>query len=151
MDRGKYLFLVSCTSISSGSTVGLLLHLQYYQGCKPKMWVKSKFVLWQSRYNLLTENRVRKFTFLKHSLFWKRAVTFNFDKFFSDTIFWWYACGKFYMVRFNYFSGRTSKVEKSFWKIFWLTITWVILEIKILLLLGSVLPSYTMWVSPLYL
>ena len=35
-----------------------------------KMWVKSKFVLWQPRYNnLLTKKRVRKFTFLKHSFF----------------------------------------------------------------------------------
>ena len=34
------------------------------------MWVKSKFVLWQLRfYNLLTEQRMRKFTFLKYSFF----------------------------------------------------------------------------------
>ena len=35
-----------------------------------KMWVKSKFGLWQPRYyNLLTEKSIRKFTFLKYSFF----------------------------------------------------------------------------------
>ena len=69
------------TYTPSSSIVGLLLHLQYYQRCEPiilKMWVKSKFVLWQPRfYNLLPVKRITKLTFLKYSFFWKRTVTVN--------------------------------------------------------------------------
>ena len=50
----------------------------------------SKFVLWQTRYyNLLTEKKDKK-------------------------IFSWYTSGKFYIVKFNYLSGRPNKVKKSF-------------------------------------
>ena len=48
--------------IPSSSTVGLLIHLQYYQRFSSmilKMWVKSKFVLCQPRYNLLTEKKYK--------------------------------------------------------------------------------------------
>ena len=44
------------------STLGLLLHLHYYERCGRmvlKMWVESKFVLRQPRYyNLLTEKKL---------------------------------------------------------------------------------------------
>ena len=57
-----------------------------------KMWVKSKFVLWQPRYyNLLTEK--------KH----KKIHDFDLKKFSSNNIFRWYTFGKFYIVKFNYF------------------------------------------------
>ena len=73
MDRGKHPLLLPYTYTPSIKTVGLLLHLQYYQRCEPmilKMWIKSKFVLWQPRFNnLLTEQRIKKFTFLKYSFF----------------------------------------------------------------------------------
>ena len=65
----------------SSSIVGLLLHLQYYQRCKPmilKMWVKSKFVLWQPRfYDLMPIKGITKLTFLKDPFFWKQTVTVN--------------------------------------------------------------------------
>ena len=64
LDRGKDLLLIPYAYIPSTSTVGLLLHLQHYQRCKPmvlKMSVKSKFVLCQPvYYNLLTEKRYKK-------------------------------------------------------------------------------------------
>ena len=74
----------------------LLIHLQYYQRCEPmilKMWVKSKFVLWQPRYyNLLTEKKDKK------------IHDFDLKKFSSNKkAFRWYTFGKFYIVKFNYF------------------------------------------------
>ena len=51
---------------------------------------------------------------------------------FSNTIFRWYSLGKFYMVKFNYFSGRT-KSKREVLKFFWLTIMRVIYEINVLL------------------
>ena len=56
----------------SSSTVGLLLHLQYYQRCEAvilEMRVKSKFVLWQPFYYNWLKKIVIKFTFLKYSFF----------------------------------------------------------------------------------
>ena len=92
-----------------------ILHMQYYQRYELKifkMWVKNKFVLWQPRfYNLLTEEKDKKFTFLKYSDFWKRFITVNLKKFSLYTIFRWYTVGKFYMVKFNYFSGRSRCFE----------------------------------------
>ena len=68
LDRGKDLLLIPYAYIPSTSTVGLLLHLQHYQRCKPmvlKMSVKSKFVLCQPvYYNLLTEKRYKKIHWL---------------------------------------------------------------------------------------
>ena len=45
-------------------------------------------------------------------IFWKLAVTVNLKKLASNTIFWWYTFGKFYIVKFNYYSERLNK----FWK-----------------------------------
>ena len=48
MDRGKDPLVFPYTYTPSSSTVGFLLHLQYYQGCEPmilKMWVKSRSAL----------------------------------------------------------------------------------------------------------
>ena len=76
------------------------MHLQYYQRCEPmilKMSVKSKFVLWQPRYyNLLTEKKDKK------------IHDFDLKKLSSNNIFRWYTFGKFWIVKFNYFSGRPS-------------------------------------------
>ena len=44
--------------------------------------------------------------------------TVNFMQFSSNTIFRWYTCRKFYMVKFSYFGGKSSKVKKKFWKMF---------------------------------
>ena len=59
-DRWEDSLHLPCT-YNPSSTVGLLLHLQYHQRCKPKilkMGMKTKFVLWQPRcYNLLTEKK----------------------------------------------------------------------------------------------
>ena len=116
MDREKALLFLPHTYILSSSTVGLLLHLQYYQRSEPiifKMWVKSKFVLWQPRCcNLLTEKKDKKFTLLKCSCFWKRTVTVNLKKFSLSTILRWYTFWKFYIVKLNYSSGRPNKVLK---------------------------------------
>ena len=65
--------LLPYTYTHSRSIVDLLLHLQYYQRCKSmnlELWVKSKFVLWQTRYyNWLKKKIIREFMFLKYSLF----------------------------------------------------------------------------------
>ena len=42
----------------------------------------------------------------------------NFKTFSANTIFRWYTCRKIYIVKFNYFSGRPSKVKDRFWKCF---------------------------------
>ena len=64
LNRGKDLLLFPYTYIPSISTVCPLLHLQHYQRCELmvlKIWVKSKFVLCQTRYyNLLTEKKNKK-------------------------------------------------------------------------------------------
>ena len=129
MDRRKYPFFLLCKFTPFGSTLGLLLHLQYYQRCEPiilKMWVKSKFVLWQPRYyNLLTVKNNKKLTFLKYFFFWELAGTVSLKKIFSNTILRSCAFGKFYIARFNYFSGRPNKVKERFWNIFdWLLCWW---------------------------
>ena len=114
--NGKLHFLWSISFIytSSSSTMGVLLHLQYYQN-KPmilKMWLKRKFVLWQSRYcKLLTGKIIRKFTFLHYSFFWKRTAIVNLKKFSSNTVFRLYTFRELYIVKFSYFSGKPNKVE----------------------------------------
>ena len=67
--NGKLHFLWSISYIytSSSSTMGPLLHLQYYQN-EPmilKMWLKGKFVLWQSRYCKLLTRKI-----IRNSRFW---------------------------------------------------------------------------------
>ena len=67
--------------------------------------MKSKFVLWQPRYyDLLTEEKT--FTFLKYSFVLKMYCYFS-----SNTIFRWYTLGKFYIIKFNYFSGGARGFE----------------------------------------
>ena len=127
MDRGKDPFFLPTPF---GRTRDLLLHLQYYQRCELiilKMWVKSKFVLWQSRYyNLLTAKNKKKITFLKYSFFFfKLASTVSLKKFSSNTILRSCTFGEFYIVKFNYFSGRPNEVKERFWYIFdWLLCWW---------------------------
>ena len=70
------------------------------------------------------KNRIRKLTFLKYSFFWKCIGTVNLKKFSSNTIFTWYTFGKFYIVKFNYFSGRPNKVQEMFWNIFDWSLCW---------------------------
>ena len=81
MDWEKDLLFLPYTYTPSSSTVGLLLDLQYYQRRESmifKIWVKSKFVLWQPRYyNWLTEKRIKQIMFLEYSFFWKRTTTDN--------------------------------------------------------------------------
>ena len=60
---------------------------------------------------------IRKFTFLNYSFFWKRAVTLNLKNFSWSTIFRWCTFGKFFIVEFNYLSGRLRKGKRSFGKI----------------------------------
>ena len=73
LDRGKDSLLLPYTYTPSSSTLGLLLHVQFYQRCEPmisKMWKKNESVLWQPHYyNLLTEKK--KIAFLKYSFFLK--------------------------------------------------------------------------------
>ena len=136
--NGKLHFLWSISYIctSSSSSMGLLLHLQYYQN-EPmilKMWLKGKFVLWQSRYcKLLTGKTIRKFTFLNYSFFWKRTAIVNLKKFSSNTVFRLYTFREFYIVKFIYFSGKPNKVKQVL-KYFWLTPMLLILEIIISLI-----------------
>ena len=114
LDRRKDLLLLAYTYIPSTSTVGLLLHLQHYQRCELmilKMWVKSKFVLCQPRYyNLLTE-KYKEIHVLEVLSFERRTLAVNLKKFSRNTIFRWYIFGKFYFVKFNYFSRRPNKVK----------------------------------------
>ena len=63
------------------------------------------------------KKRIRKFTFLKYTFFWKSTVTVTPKKFSSKTIWRWYTFGKFYISRFNYFSGTRNKVKEKFWNI----------------------------------
>ena len=118
MDRGKSLCLYHYVR-----HVSLLLHVQYYQRCKPmvlKIWWKVKLF---SDYHVIITNwlkRVRKFTLLRHFFFW---------------IFRWCSFGKFYMVIFNYFTARPErrKSEREVLKYFRLTTMLAIYEIKMLL------------------
>ena len=128
MDNGKNPLLLLYTYSLSSSTMGLLLYLQYYQRCEPlifEMWVQSKFFLLRpGYYNLLTEKRMRKFTFLKYSFFWKHTVTVNLKKIFSNTNFRWYTFSKLYILKFIYFSGRPNKLKEMFWNIFVWPLCW---------------------------
>ena len=110
LDRGKDPLLLLYTYTPSSSTVGLLLHLQYYQRCK------SAFLKIRGNINVFRDNQViiiywviksiRRFTLLRYSFFWKHTATISLKKFSSNTIFSWYNFGKFYIVKFNYFSGK---------------------------------------------
>ena len=64
------------------------------------------------------KKRIRKFTFLKYSIFGKRTFTVNLKNFSSNINFRWYTFGKFYIVKFNYFSGEPNKGKERFWNIF---------------------------------
>ena len=114
LDRRKDLLLLAYTYIPSTSTVGLLLHLQHYQRSELmilKMWVKSKFVLCQPRYyNLLTE-KYKEIHVFEVLSFERRTLAVNLKKFSRNTIFRWNIFGKFYFVKFNYFSRRPNKVK----------------------------------------
>ena len=122
MDRGKDPFLLPYTYTPSSSTMDLLLPLEYYQECEPiifKMFVKSKFVLWQPRYyNLMTEKGIRKFT-LFNSREYNVVLIFLKTPSLDDILL-----GKFYIVKFNYFSGRPNKMEERFWNIFDWPLCW---------------------------
>ena len=138
MDRGKYLLLFLYTSTPS-RCIDHLLHLQSNRHENP--WISKcgwKIHLFWDNHVTITywvKERVQKFTFLKHHrdrsqtlslpsismealIFWKDTVTVNPNKFSSNTIFRFYTWGKFYMVKFDYFSRRPNKVEERFWNIF---------------------------------
>ena len=57
---------------------------------------------------------VRNFTSLKHSVFWKDTVTFNLKKFCSNSTFRWYTFGRFYIKKFDYFSGKPKRWKRGF-------------------------------------
>ena len=126
MDRGKGPLLLPYTR--SSSSVGLLLHLQYYQRCESMIFKVSGNVnlFWGNRVLIIysLKKRIRKFTFLKCSFFWRSTVTVNLNKFSSITIFRWFTFGKFYIAKFCYFSGRHNKVKEMFSKIFDWPLCW---------------------------
>ena len=83
--------LLPYTYTRSRSIVDLLLHLQYYQRCKSmnlELWVKSKFVLWQTRYyNWLKKKNNKRIYVFEALIIWKRSVTVNLKKFSLNTAF----------------------------------------------------------------
>ena len=83
--------LLPYTYTRSRSIVDLLLHLQYYQRCKSmnlELWVKSKFVLWQTRYyNWLKKKNNKRIYVFEVLIIWKRSVTVNLKKFSLNTAF----------------------------------------------------------------
>ena len=69
-----------------------------------KMWVKSKFVLFQPRYyNLFTEKKIHVFEVLF------LLKTFRYCQ--SQEILFKYIFGKLYIFKFIYFGGRPHKVK----------------------------------------
>ena len=122
LDRGKDPLLLPYTYTCCSSTVGLLLHLQYYQICKPtilRIWGNVNvfcgdqviIVCWLIK-------RIRTSTCLRYSFFWKHTITISLKMFPSNTIFSWYDFGKLYIVKFNYFSRKANKVKEMFWNVF---------------------------------
>ena len=82
------------------------------------MWVKSKFVLWQPRYNNLSAKEKGKKLYVSEKLIvWTHTVPVNHKKLSSNTIFRLYTSEKFYMVKFLYFSRRPNKGKEMFWNI----------------------------------
>ena len=125
-EREKDPLLLPYTHIRSSSTVDFILHLQYYQRCEFmifKMWVESKFVLWQPPYYDWLKKMIRKFTFLKYSLF-KNVLLLSISRNSLQTSSLDDTFGKFYIVKFNYFSERPSKVKERFWNIFDWRLCW---------------------------
>ena len=123
MDSRKEPLLLPYAHISSSSTVGLILHLQYYQRCESmifQMWMKSKFILWQPRCYDWMKKMIQKFMFLKYSFF-ENVLLVSVSRNSLQTP----SFGKFYILTFNYFS------EKEVLKYFWLTTVLVISKIKI--------------------
>ena len=109
--NGKLHFLCS---VPYTYTVGLLLHLQYYQKCEPiilKVWLKCKFVLWQSRYyKLLTENKDKKIHVFWSTHFFFFLTAAAIPRKLSNIIFRLQTFGKVYIVKINYFSERPNKM-----------------------------------------
>ena len=92
--------------------------MQFCQRCEPMILkMRVKFVLWQPRYcNLLTEKSKKIYAF---------DAFLNLKKFSLNSVFRWYRFGKFYIVKFNYFSGRPYMVKERFWNIFdWALCEW---------------------------
>ena len=82
------------------TSAGLLLHLQYYQKWEfiiLKMCVKSE-----------------KVKGANYSFFRKLTLTVNLKELSSNTIFWCYTLGKFYIVKFDCFRERENKVKEGF-------------------------------------
>ena len=97
--------------------------------------VKSKFVLWEPRYNnLLTKKKGKKIYFSEPLIFWNILLPSVSIFFFSNNIFKLYSQWKFCMLKFNYFSRRSNKANEQLWNIFDRSLCEVILETKILLL-----------------
>ena len=146
LDRGKDSLLLPYTYTPSSSTLGLLLHVQFYQRCEPmisKMWKKNESVLWQPHYyNLLTEKK-KKSRFWSTHFFWKRAVAVSLKKLSSNAIFRWYTFRKFYIVKLIYFSERPNTVKERFWN----TFDWKMSLVSTKLILHQCHSSYTRRVS----
>ena len=86
--------------------MGLLLHLQN---------VKSRFVLWQPRYNLLTEEKDKKIYIFKHSLLENiLLLSILRNSLEEPSLDPEYTCGKLDLVKFNCFNERSSKLKKGF-------------------------------------
>ena len=98
-----------------------------YNICNIIRDVKLWFLRCGCKVNLFCDNQVlithwwkkdKKFTFSKNSFSWKCTVTVNLKKFSSNTTFRWYTFGKFFIVKFNYSSGRLIRWKRYFWSIF---------------------------------
>ena len=65
MDRGKCHFLPSYSYTSSSCTVGLLLHLQYYQRCEAIIFKMSVFLFLRKPYfyNIFTKRGNKTYVF----------------------------------------------------------------------------------------
>ena len=102
--------------------------LQCYQRCEPtifKMWMKSKFVLRQpGYYNLLIEKKGETIHLFEVLIFLKTYCYCQSQEIFFKHHLWWYTFGKFYIAKFNYFSGRPYKVKEMFWNIFYWPLCW---------------------------
>ena len=127
MGWGKDPLLLPYTYTSSSSFWSLLPHLQYYQICKSmifKRWGKLNLENNQVIVTYWLKKEIRKLTLLKYSFSWNRTVTVNLMKLSSNNNFRWYNFGKFYIVKFNYFSGKPNKVKEMFWNIFYWPLCW---------------------------
>ena len=77
------------------------------------MWLKSKYVWSKPRYyKLLTEKRIRKFTFLKYSHFFENVLLLPIPRnYFQTPSLGYKLLGDFKIVKISYFRERPNKVK----------------------------------------